>query len=74
MSVLHRTYILASILDLWQSLDDLQPMCMLVALFIKYTRLVEVVDADLAGGMDDALVAHDDAHMSNVSFLVAKES
>ena len=46
---------------------------MFVPLLIKYTRLVKIVDADLAGRMDDALVAHHNAHVGNAPILVAKE-
>ena len=42
-------------------------------LLIKYASLVEVVDADLAGGVDDLFVTDEDAHMGNASLVVAEE-
>ena len=49
-------------------------MRVLVFLLIKYTCLVKVVDANLPGAMDDLLVAHDDAHMGDMTILLAEES
>lgn len=43
-------------------------------LLIKYACLVEVVDADLAGGVDDLFVTDEDTHMGDVAVFVAKES
>ena len=59
---------------LYDSFDCLQPMRMLIPLLIKYTRLVQVVNAHLPRAVDDLLVAHDDAHMGDVSVLLAEES
>lgn len=42
-------------------------------LLIKYACLVEVVDADLAGGVDDLFVTDEDAHMGDASLVVAEE-
>ena len=55
-------------------LDGLQMVRVRIQLLIKYTRLVEVIDADFARGMDDLLVADDDAYMGDVVVFVAKES
>ena len=49
-------------------------MRMLIPLLIKYTRLIEEVDADLSRGVDDLLVAHEDAYMRDSSILIAEKS
>lgn len=49
-------------------------MRMLIPFLIEDTRLVEEINADLAGGMDNLLVAHNDTYMGNLTFLVAEES
>ena len=46
---------------------------MFVPLFIKDARLVEVVDANLSGSVDDALVVEHHAHMDNLSVFVAEK-
>ena len=48
-------------------------MRVLIPLLIKYPRLVKVVDAYLSRGVDDLLVAHEDAYMRDSSILVAEE-
>ena len=48
-------------------------MRMLVPLLVEYACLVQVVDADLPRAVDDLLVAHDDAHMGDVTVLIAEE-
>ena len=48
-------------------------MRMLIPLLIKYTRLVEEVDAYLSRGVDDLLVAHEDAYMRDSSILIAEK-
>ena len=47
---------------------------MLVPLLIKYASLVEVVDADFAGGVNDALGVEHHAHVDDSAVLIAKES
>ena len=49
-------------------------MRVLVALLVEDACLVEKVDADFAGGVDDLLVAHNDAHMGDVAVFVAEKS
>ena len=48
-------------------------MRVLVLLLVKNSRLVEVVDAHLAGGVDDALSVEHHAHMDDFAFLVAEK-
>ena len=48
-------------------------MRVLVALLVEDACLVEKVDADFAGGVDDLLVAHEDAYMGDSSILVAEK-
>lgn len=48
-------------------------MGMLIPFFIENAGLVEVVDADLARRMDDALVVEHHAHMDNLAVFVAEE-
>lgn len=48
-------------------------MCMLVPLLIKYSRLVEVVDAHLPRGVNDALIAYDNAHMRDGAAVFTEE-
>ena len=48
-------------------------MRMLISLLIEYARLVEVVDAYLPRGVNDALVAHEDAYMRDSSILIAEK-
>ena len=40
---------------------------------VKYTSLVQVVDADLPRAVDDLFVAHDDAYMGDDAVLIAEE-
>jgi len=49
-------------------------MRMLVPFLVEDAGLVEVVDADLARGMEDALAVEHHAHMDDLAFLVAEES
>ena len=46
---------------------------MLVPLLIENAALVEVVDADLARGMDDAFRVEHHAHMDDMAILVAEK-
>ena len=48
-------------------------MGMLIAGFIEYARLIEKIDAYLAGGMDNTFGVEHHAHMDNMSVLVAEE-
>ena len=48
-------------------------MRVLIPLLIKYPRLVKVVDAYLSRGVDDLLVAHEDAYMGDSSILVTEK-
>ena len=56
------------------SFYHLQPMRMLVPFLVENAGLVEVVDADLARGVKDALVVEHHAHMDDLAILVAEES
>ena len=47
---------------------------MLPSFLIKYSSLVQKVDANLPRGMDNLLVFHDDAYMGNAAIFVAEES
>ena len=49
-------------------------MRMLVFLLIKYSCLIQEIDADLSGTVDDLFVAHDDAHMGDDAVLITEES
>ncbi len=48
-------------------------MGMLVAFLVEDARLVEVVDADLPRGVEDAFGVEHHAHVDDVPFLVAEE-
>ena len=48
-------------------------MRMLIPLLIKYPRLIQIIDADLARAVDDLLVAHNDAYMGDDTVLIAEE-
>ena len=48
-------------------------MRVLVPLLIKYAGLVEVVDADLARGVEDALRVEHHAYVDDLAVLVAEE-
>jgi len=56
-----------------QPFDDLETMGVLVALLIKYTCLVQIVDAYFSRGVDDTLRVKHDAYMDDFSILVAKK-
>lgn len=49
-------------------------MCVQIALLIKYTGLVQIIDAYFARGMNDLLIANDDADMGDDAVFVAEES
>ena len=49
-------------------------MGMLVSFLIKNSSLVEVVDANLTWGVEDAFCVEHHAHMDDVAFLVAENS
>ena len=49
-------------------------MRVLVLFLVKDAGLVEVVDANLAGGVDDAFRVEHDAYVDDVAVLVAEES
>ena len=48
-------------------------MCMIVPLLIKYTGLIQIVDAHLAGSMDDTLVVEHHADMDDMTFFIAEK-
>jgi len=48
-------------------------MCMFVLVLVENSCLVEEVDAYFTRGVDDLLVAHDDAHMGDDAILIAEE-
>ena len=60
--------------NLHYSLDSYQLMRVHIALLIKYTGLVQIIDADFARGMNDLLIANDDADMGDDAVFVAEES
>lgn len=45
-----------------------------VGLLVKDARIVEAVDADIAGGMDDAAIAEADADMDDTALVVLEEA
>ena len=49
-------------------------MCVLVFLLIKYSCLVQEINADLSRTVDDLFVAHDDAHMGDDTVLITEKS
>lgn len=59
--------------NLHYSLDSHQLMRVHIALLIKYTGLVQIIDADFARGMNDLLIANDDADMGDDAVFVAEE-
>ena len=59
--------------NLHYSLDSHQLMRVHIALLIKYTGLVQIIDADFSRGMNDLLVANDDADMGDDAVFVAEE-
>lgn len=60
--------------NLQHSLDSYQLMRVHIALLIKYARLIQIIDADFARGMNDLLIANDDADMGDGAVFVAEES
>ncbi len=58
---------------LFHPLDDLQPMRVLVTFLIEYASLVEVIDANLARGVNDAFCVEHHAYMNDAAFLVAEK-
>ena len=60
--------------NLHYSLDSHQLMRVHIALLIKYARLVQIIDADFARGVNDLLVANDDAHVGDGAVFVAEKS
>ena len=58
----------------FHSLDDLQSVRVLVLLLVEDARLVEIVDAHLAGGVKDALIVEHHAYMDDFAVFVAEES
>ena len=59
---------------LFQPLNGLQTMRVLVLLLVEDSRLVKEVDTHLSRGVDDLFVAHHDAYMGDATVLVAEES
>ena len=57
----------------FHSLDDLQSVRVLVLLLVEDAGLVEVVDADLSRGMEDAFAVDHHAHVDDLPILVAEE-
>ena len=59
--------------NLHYSLDSHQLVRVQIALLIKYARLIQIIDADFARGMNDLLIANDDADMGDDAVFVAEE-
>ena len=55
------------------SLNHLQVMCMFIPFLVEDACLVKIVDADLAGGVDDMLCVEHHAHVCDVAFFVAEK-